>query len=128
MKQQLTLRHNFGTSAVYLTQKSDGLRTSGKEAEQLYSSFEKWRTLARQIENDRQMMSDAQSNDALNNLIDRLDTEQQQIKRHLADRTLSLSQVLENHEHFTRRFTEIKIRNTTRLLKIGKMSLLSSKG
>lgn len=88
--------------------KIDGLRTYRKETEQLYTSFEKWRTLARQIENDRQMMSDAQSNDALNNLIDRLDTEQQQIKKHLANRTLSLSQVLENHEHFTRRFTEIK--------------------
>ena len=89
--------------------KIDGLRASGKETGQLCTFFEKWRTLARQIENDRQMMSDAQSSDALNNLIGRLDTEQQQIKKRLADRTLSLSQVLENHEHFTRRFTEIKI-------------------
>ncbi len=84
------------------------LRTSQKKAEQLYTFFEKWRTLARQIENDRQMMHDANSNDAINNLIGRLDTEQQQIKKHLANRTLSLSQVLENHEHFAKRFLEIK--------------------
>ena len=88
--------------------KIGGLRIFGKEVEQLYTFFEKWRTLARRIENDRQMMHDANSNDAINNLIDRLDTEQQQIKKHLANRTLSLSQVLENHEHFTKRFSEIK--------------------
>ncbi len=88
--------------------KIGGLRTSGKEVEQLYTFFEKWRTLARQIENDRQMMHDANSNDAINNLIGRLDTEQQQIKKHLADQALSLSQVLENHEHFAKRFSEIK--------------------
>ena len=88
--------------------KIGGLRTSGKEVEQLYTFFEKWRTLARQIENDRQMMHDANSNDAISNLIGRLDTEQQQIKKHLANRALSLSQVLENHEHFAKRFSEIK--------------------
>ena len=88
--------------------KIGGLRTSGKEVEQLYTFFEKWRTLARQIENDRQMMHDANSNDAINNLIGRLDTEQQQIKKHLANRALSLSQVLENHEHFAKRFSGIK--------------------
>ena len=88
--------------------KINGLQTSGKEAEQLYTSFEKWRTLARHIENDRQIMHEAQSNDAINNLIGRLDTEQQQIKKHLANRTLSLGQVLENHEYFAKRFSEIK--------------------
>ncbi len=88
--------------------KINGLRTSGKEAEQLYTSFEKWRTLTRQIESNRLTMSEAQASDALDNLIDRLDNEQQQIKKHLANRALRLSQVLENHEHFTKRFTEIK--------------------
>ena len=86
----------------------DQLQVNQDQVQQLYSFFERWRMLARQIENDRQMMHDAQSNDALNNLIDRLDAEQQQVKKHLANQTLNLSQVLENHEHFTKRFAEIK--------------------
>ena len=88
--------------------KIDGLRTSRKETEQRYTFFEKWRTLARQVESNRLTMSEAQASDAVKNLIDRLDDVQQQTKRHLANQTLSLSEVLENHEHFAKRFSEIK--------------------
>lgn len=88
--------------------KIDELRTSGKEAEQLYTSFEKWRIVSRQVEKNRLTMSETQASDAVKNLIERLDDVQQQTKRHLANPTLSLRQVLENHEHFAKRFSEIK--------------------
>lgn len=64
------------------------------EAQQLYSSFEKWRMLAIQIERDRLTMTDAPKIDAIKNLYDRLYKEQQRIKKHLADRTQTVKQVL----------------------------------
>ena len=88
--------------------KIGGLRTSREEAEQLYTFFERWRTLARQVDSNRRMMTDAHASDAVKNLIDRLDTEQQQIKRHLANQALSLSQVLENYEYFANQLSKIK--------------------
>ena len=84
------------------------IMTSRAETEQLYSFFEKWRNLARQVQHDQMTMVDAQSVDAVRDLINRLDEEQGQIKRHLADRTKTVKQVLENHEYFANRISEIK--------------------
>ena len=78
------------------------------EAQQLYSSFEKWRMLAIQIERDRLTMTDAPKIDAIKNLYDRLDKEQQRIKKHLADRTQTVKQVLESYEYFSNEVTAIK--------------------
>ena len=84
------------------------ISTSRSETEQLYSFFEKWRNLARQVQHDQMMMVDAQPVDAVRDLTNRLDEEQGQIKRHLADRTKTVKQVLENHEYFANRISEIK--------------------
>lgn len=84
------------------------IRTSRSEAEQLYSFFEKWRNLAGQVQHNRMMMVEVQSVDAVRALTNRLDEEQGQIKRHLADRTKTVQQVLENHEYFANRISEIK--------------------
>ena len=78
------------------------------QAQQLYSFFEKWRMLARQIERDRLTMTDAPKIDTIKNLCDRLDKEQQRIKKHLADRTKTIKQVLESHEYFSNQITAIK--------------------
>ena len=91
-----------------IDKKIDELRTSRDEAEQLCTFFEKWRTLARQVERDRLTMTDAQEIDAIKNLCDRLDEEQQRIKQYLADRTKTVKQVLENHEYFSNQITAIK--------------------
>ena len=88
--------------------KIDTLKTMRSEAEGLYELFEKWRNLARRVEQDWLIMSEAKESDAVKNLLDRLDEEQRLIKQHLADRTLSLKQVLESHEHFTNRISAIK--------------------
>ena len=78
------------------------------QAQQLYSFFEKWRTLARQVERDRLTMTDAPKIDAIKNLCDRLHKEQHRIKQHLADRTKTVKQVLESHEYFSNQITAIK--------------------
>ena len=77
-------------------------------AQQLYNSFEKWRMLARQIERDRLTMADSPKVDALINLCNRLDNEQTRIKRHLADRTKTVNQVLQSHEYFANQIGTIK--------------------
>lgn len=78
------------------------------QTQQLYSFFEKWRMLARQIERDRLTMTDAPKIDAIKNLCDRLDKEQQRIKKHLADQTKTVKQVLESHEYFSNQIIAIK--------------------
>ena len=77
------------------------------QVQQLYSFFEKWRMLAKQIERDRLTMADAPKIDVIKNLCDRLDKEQQRIKKHLADRTKTVKQALENHEYFANQVTAI---------------------
>ena len=79
-----------------------------EQAQQLYSFFEKWRMLAIQVERDRLTMTDAQKIDAIKNLCDRLDKEQQRIKQHLSDRTKTVKQVLESYEYFFNQITAIK--------------------
>lgn len=78
------------------------------QAQQLYSLFEKWRMLARQVERDRLTMTDAPKIDAIKNLCDRLHKEQHQIKQHLADQTKTVKEVLESHEYFFNQITAIK--------------------
>ena len=98
------LRH----SAQTINKKIDALRERRSEAELLYGLYEKWRHLARQVEHNRLIMTDAREIDGVKNLCDRLDEEQQRIKRHLADRTKTVKQVLENHEYFSNRIDAIK--------------------
>ena len=79
-----------------------------EQTQQLNSFFEKWRMLAKQVESDRLTMADAPKVDVIKNLSDRLCGEQQRIKKHLADRTKTVKQVLENHEYFSNQIKVIK--------------------
>ena len=95
-------------SAKTADNKIEALREKRLEAERLYGLFEKWRAFARQIAFNRLAMTDAQEIDGVKSLCDRLDEEQQRIKRHLADRAKTVEQVLENHEYFSNQIAAIK--------------------
>ena len=99
---------DFRHSIQTIDPKIDALREKRSEAGQLYGLFEKWRNLARQVERDRLTMTDAQEIDGGKNLCDRMDDEQQRIKRHLADQTKTVRQVLEDHEYFSNQIAAIK--------------------
>ena len=61
------------------------LRQDGKNTEELFQLYERWRVLAGEIARDRQLMVDSTEDDAVQNLIERLDSVQQDIRQHLAD-------------------------------------------
>jgi len=98
----------LGEFAKAVDLKVDGLRARNSEAERLYELFEGWRILATKVEQDRLIMSEAKDDDAVANLIERLDEEQRLIKQHLADRALSLKDALGSYEHFKNRVLGIK--------------------
>ena len=81
---------------------------AGSDARKLSDFFEHWRILANQIENDKQLMIDTLEDAAVQNLIERLDIVQRDIRQHLADKQLSLQEVLGNHEHFKTQCSVIK--------------------
>lgn len=83
------------------------LQENQNELDQLFSMYGEWRNLARKIEQFRVLMSGANFDDAVNNLIIRLDDEQRRIKQHLADRSKKLIEVFEHSEHFTNRIADI---------------------
>ena len=70
------------------------------DAQELHRLFEPWRALARQIEGDRQLMTDSPEDSAVAPLIERLDAVQREIRQHLANEKLNLKCILGNHEHF----------------------------
>ena len=104
----ITVAADFRGSMQTIDKEIEALREKRSEAELLYELFEKWRNLAREVERNRQTMTDAQEIDEVKNLCDRLDEEQQLIKRYLADQTKTVKQVLENHEYFLNQITAIK--------------------
>ena len=79
-----------------------------EDAQELHRLFEPWRVLAHQIEGDRQLMVDNQAEPAVQNLIERVDIVQQNIRQHLADKRIPLNEVLSNHEHFKTLVVAIK--------------------
>ena len=70
--------------------------------------FEHWRVLASQIEYDKQLMMDTLEDAVVQNLINRLDIMQRDIRQHLADNRMSLQDVLGNHEYFKTQCLAIK--------------------
>jgi hypothetical protein len=95
----------FGLS---VNTKIKNLEATREEAQQLYDLFIKWRNVANLIERNRAAMLGIKDREDVRNLIDRLDDEQHRIKQHLADRSLTLVQVLENYEYFTTIVSEIE--------------------
>ena len=86
----------------------NGLEQDGKNAEELFRLFERWRVLAIEIERDGRLMVGSAEDAAVQNLIDRLDIVQRDIRQRLADNRMSLKDVLSNHEHFKTQIDEIK--------------------
>ncbi len=85
------------------------LQQSGKNAGELFSLFQEWRTLASQVENDKQLMAHNAKDTEVQNLIERFDDVQRKIRQHLADKRLSLKEVLGNYEHFKVQISGIKV-------------------
>ena len=81
---------------------------AGSDARKLSDFFEHWRVLASQIENDKRLMIETQEDAAVQNLIERLDIVQRDIRQHLADNRMNLKEVLGNHEHFKMQCSVIK--------------------
>jgi len=94
--------------SIRIDSKIEQLKIQRSGAESLYELFEGWRKLAANVDQYRRIISDAIDDEAGENLVERLDDEQKQIKRHLADRKLSLNDVLASHEHFRNRIEIIK--------------------
>lgn len=84
------------------------LRQDGKNTEELFQLYERWRVLAGEIARDRQLMVDSTEDDAVQNLIERLDSVQQDIRQHLATNRMSLKDILSSHEHFRQQCSTIK--------------------
>ncbi len=85
------------------------LQQGGKNAGELFSLFQEWRTLASQVENDKQLMAHNAKDTEVQNLIERFDDVQRKIRQHLADKRLNLKEVLGNHEHFKVQISGIKV-------------------
>ena len=81
---------------------------AGSDARKLSDFFEHWRILASQMENDKRLMIETREDAVVQNLIDRLDIVQREIRQHLANNQMSLQDVLGNHEHFKTQCSTIK--------------------
>ena len=84
------------------------LNQEREKAQELYRLFEPWRVLAHQIEGGRQLMADSPADPVVQNLIDRLDRVQRDIRQNLADSRMSTRNILSNHEHFQTLVVTIK--------------------
>jgi len=99
-----------GRIGQHLTRFKAGAETLGQSQSSLsahHIAYQKWRDLARQIEEYRLMLVDLADDDGIQALLTRLDAEQNSIKMHLADRGQTLIQVLDAHEHYRNRIREI---------------------
>ena len=94
--------------SVRIDSKIEQLKIQREEADSLYELFEGWRKLAANVDQYRRIISDLIDDEAIKNLVERLDDEQKRIKRHLADRSLKLKSVLESCEHFKNSIESIK--------------------
>lgn len=86
---------------------ADSLEATQSFAASHYAAYQKWRELARQIEEHRLVLTDLAEDEGVQALLTRLDAEQMAIKSHLADRGQTLMQVLDAHEHFRNRVRPI---------------------
>lgn len=84
------------------------LKDEQKNAQELYRLFEFWRTLALQINGDKQLMVNIPEDSIVQCLIMRFEVVQEQIRDHLGNKRISLKDVLGNHEHFKTQIDEIK--------------------
>ena len=84
------------------------LNQERKNAQELHRLFEPWRILARQIDDDKQLMDSSPEDSAVQNLITRFDVLQQEVRDHLGNKRISLKDVLGNHEHFKAQVDGIK--------------------
>ncbi len=86
---------------------TETLQSSQSSLSAIYGSYQKWRELARLIEEQRLVLFDLADDEGVRGLLLRLDSEQVSIKAHLADRGQSLTQVLNAHEHYRNRVRQI---------------------
>ena len=96
------------TSCTQTDEKINQIRQDGENAKQLFSYFEQWRVLASQVEQTIQSMTASKEDAAVQNLIERLDEVQREIRQYLADNRLGLKDVLSNHEYFKDPIKKIK--------------------
>ncbi len=94
-------------AAVRFDTQIEKLNQQRVDAQELYHLFRHWRVLASETENNKQLMVDSQTDSAVMNLIERLNTAQRDIRQHLADNGLTLKDVLGSHEHFKKQIDEI---------------------
>ncbi len=85
----------------------DALQSGQTSISAHYAGYQKWRDLARQIEEHRLILADLADDEGVRALLGRLDAEQLAIKGNLADRNQKLIQVLDTHEHFRNRVRTI---------------------
>lgn len=78
----------------------DALRQKQGQIDRLYALFQKWRDLARRTEELRLTLKDLADDEGVSALLERLDAQQMEVKRHLADRGQTVEQVLDDHEYF----------------------------
>lgn len=84
------------------------LEQAARTARELSNFFEHWRALASQIEGDKQLMVDSPDDAAVQNLIARLDVLQREIRQHLGNKRMALTDVLSSHEHFKTQVSGLK--------------------
>jgi hypothetical protein len=83
------------------------LRSSRLTISATYGEYQKWRDLARLVEEQRLVLVDLADDEGVRALLTRLDSEQISIKTHLADRGQSTAQVLDAHEHYRNRVRQV---------------------
>ena len=84
------------------------LSEAANEARELSDLFDYWRVLASQIEGNKQLMMDSPADAEVQNLIDRLDAVERDIRQHLSESRLNLKDVLSSSEHFKTQVETIK--------------------
>ncbi|MDE0397486.1 MAG: hypothetical protein OXL96_06775 [Candidatus Poribacteria bacterium] len=106
-KSAIETAERLRTAWTQTDEKINQIRQDAKNAEQLFSYFERWRVLAGQVEREIQLMTESKEYAAVQNLIERFNDVQRNIRQHLADSRLSLNEVLGNHEHFKKQIESI---------------------
>lgn len=86
----------------------ENLKRKGNEAQELFRLFEPWRLLARDFHDDIDLMRSSRQDMEVTNLIERLNTVGSDIRQHLADKRLSLKDILSSHERFKDQIEKIK--------------------
>ena len=104
----ITTATELRTDRAQIDTDINGLKQDGTNAEELSRLFNLWRILANEIEGDMQLMANSAEDAAAQNLIERLDIVQRDIRQHLANNRMSLKDILSNHEHFKQQCSTIK--------------------